>query len=102
MKSLPEEFKVAVYRIAQEALGNVAQHADANNTSVELSYEEGRLALEVTDDGRGFDSDKATPAFGLVVIRDYTEALGGSCQIMSAPAQGTSVRVTVPLPPCPQ
>ena len=102
LKSLPEEFKVAVYRIAQEALGNVAQHADANNTSVELSYEEGRLALEVTDDGRGFDSDKATPAFGLVVIRDYTEALGGSCQIMSAPAQGTSVRVTVPLSPCPQ
>ena len=98
-RTLPEEFRVGVYRIVEEALDNVVTHAGAHTARVEVSYVgTGRVSLEITDDGRGFRPGAPSPAHGLLAIKDYAEGLGGSCSIESVPGQGTTIRVPLPLP----
>jgi PAS domain S-box-containing protein len=88
------DVKVALYRIAQEALNNVAKHASANRAFVSLRCEENRVALSVCDDGRGFDilgvpSDR----FGLSNMRERAEAIGALLAVQSGIGKGTQVRV---------
>jgi len=96
---LDEEIELAVYRIAQEALANAARHADASMIVVTLTITAGRLLLEVSDDGRGFDAEPGThvDALGLVSMRERALALGGVFQVVSAPGEGTVVRLDCPL-----
>ncbi len=95
----PEEFKVGVYRIAEEALDNAVKHAHAEMVKVKLyCRDDGRIYLDITDDGRGFETDRASSAYGLLAMKDYAEALGGSCQIESVPGRGTSIHLTLPVP----
>ncbi len=95
---LPEAVEAELLRIAQEALTNALIHADAARISVELVFEQGRLRLLVADDGRGF-APAAVPVghFGLVGMRERAERIGAVCAIRSAPGQGCSVVVTLPL-----
>lgn len=100
LRTLPGEVAVNLYRIAQEALSNVARHAAAQQVTLSLAWEPGCLMLTVRDDGRGF----ALPAalhnltaqdhFGLIGMRERAELIGGRLAIESAPGQGTMVRVT--------
>ncbi len=96
---LDEEIELAVYRIAQEALANAARHADAREIVVRLTVHAGRLLLEVQDDGCGFDAEPGTrtAALGLVSMRERALALGGVFEVVTAPGEGTVVRLSCPL-----
>ena len=98
--SLPLEAKIAFYRIAQEALNNIAKHSGANKASVEFrSNEDKQLAivvagLSVTDDGRGFDPDAVTSEhFGLGIMRERAAAIGAKLNIRSRAGEGTTIEL---------
>lgn len=95
---MDEDQVVAIFRIVQESLTNVARHADASHVEVTLSSSEDDLIVEVRDDGKGFDSaDTAkTRSFGLLGMRERAAVLGGSIDISSARAQGTVISVRIP------
>ena len=87
-------------RIAQEALSNVARHADATIVRVVAVVEDGRLALSIRDNGKGFDMEHVElDHFGLGTMRERAALVGGEVVIESRPHDGTQVRVTVPSPP---
>jgi len=96
---LPAEIETALYRIAQEALTNVAKHSQARHVRVVLALEGRSLRLEITDDGQGLRlrPDGAGRGTGLVGIRERVHALGGSLTVASS--SGVRLRVSVPLPP---
>jgi len=89
--------ETACFRIAQEALANAARHAAAGAIAVTLAARDGRIELVVRDDGRGFDVDgRRSRALGLVSMRERALALGGRFEVMSAPGDGTVVRLECP------
>ncbi|HZT98990.1 MAG TPA: sensor histidine kinase [Ktedonobacteraceae bacterium] len=92
------ESKQVLYRIAQEALHNIIKHAHARTVFLSLSRQDGELILEVCDDGKGFDPTEAFPGhMGLRSIQERVALLGGSYSLESTPAQGTCLRVRIPL-----
>ena len=99
--SLP--LKIAVYRVLQEALNNSFRHAGAEEQHISISHADGWLMLEVADGGPGFDlaktegSQDARPALGLRGMRERVEMLGGTLEIATRPASGTTIRVRLPL-----
>jgi PAS domain S-box-containing protein len=94
---LRAETAVALFRIAQEALNNVAKHAGAKVVRIELAPEEGQVTLSITDDGCGFDAPQAPRGrWGMTTMRERAEAAGGRLSVQSAPGKGTTVRATVP------
>lgn len=94
LPALPAAVEVAVYRIAQEALTNVARHSQAQNCTLRLELGD-ELRLEIHDDGSGLLPD-CNPGVGLRSMRERAEELGGRCEIDSAPGRG--MRVTAYLP----
>src|SRR5215471_5758826 len=100
----PVEVKHALYRIAQEALGNTVKHAHARRVDVRLEARRHTVALEIVDDGVGFDPDGLYPGhLGLRSMHERALAVGGSLEVSSCRGQGTRIRVTVPLgAPCPR
>ena len=99
---LPPEVETTLFRITQEALSNVVRHARANRAVVELTCDDGRVRLEVSDDGIGFDpatvlDEELRPGWGLVGIRERAQMAGGECHIKSAPGEGTTVTVEIPV-----
>lgn len=97
INGLEPEVEQAVYRIANEALVNVARHADARHLTVRLDRAGGHLTLTVSDDGRGFDAASPPPdeQYGLKGIRERAEMIGAALEIESRPGDGTTVRLTV-------
>ena len=97
---LPSEVETALYRIVQESLTNVARHAQAHTASVLIERQNGAVRAIIEDDGRGFDPSMASAAegrLGLYGMRERAELLGGKMAIESAPANGTSLFVEIPL-----
>ena len=84
---------LALYRIAEEALNNTLKHAQAKTVTVTLSAETGWVALEIQDDGRGFDlrESQRGSGMGLANMRERASELGGSLEVVSAPGAGTRV-----------
>jgi len=89
---------LALYRIAQEALSNVARHARAQNVHVSLVKRDGRIILSIEDDGQGFDMaaraarpPQAPLSLGLTLMRERMVQLGGTLLVESAPGQGTHI-----------
>lgn len=99
---LPHTLELIFYRVAQEALNNTARHANAGHVGVSLCLRDGILALEVADDGPGFDpearqnGDNRRGGLGLLGIHERMAMIGGQVEIDSAPGQGTRVRVSAP------
>jgi signal transduction histidine kinase len=95
---LPAAVEVATYRIAQEAITNVARHARARSCRVHLSIDEARdeLTLEVSDDGVGLPDDRRA-GVGTSSMSERAEELGGTCTVASNPAGGTRVVARLPL-----
>ena len=100
---LPEVVQTAIYRVAQEALTNVARHAGATAVEVDLQAEDDGVELRVRDDGGGFDpgaiprAGTQGPGAGLGGMAERARLVGGHLDLRSAPAGGTSVTLRVPL-----
>jgi signal transduction histidine kinase len=90
------EAEFALLRAAQEALANAARHAHATRVWLTISYMENEVALDVRDDGVGFDPARPESGFGLVAMRQRIAALSGTLQVESEPGGGTAVSACVP------
>jgi len=94
---LSAEVAMALYRIAVEALTNVARHAEATRATLRLEVEGEAAALRVTDDGRGIDLARLGSALGLTSMRQRAERLGGAVRVEPGAAGGTVVSARLPL-----
>ncbi|HSM45608.1 MAG TPA: sensor histidine kinase, partial [Acidimicrobiia bacterium] len=93
---LPAAVEVAAYRIAREAIINTVRHARAQECMATLEATDTELIVTVRDDGAGMDPS-ARPGVGLTSMRERTEELGGTFQVVSRDPQGTKVRAELPL-----
>lgn len=107
-RPMTPEAEFALLRTAQEALANVTKHAQATRVGVTLSYLEHEVALDVRDDGKGFDpagltsgteASSGSRGFGLTIMRQRVEGLSGTLRIESEPGAGTGISACVPTPP---
>jgi signal transduction histidine kinase len=103
-RRLPDHMETALFRIAQEAMTNVAKHARARHATIALHVDDATATVSVTDDGRGFEvadalgrggADEAS--VGLVGIQERVRLLNGQLEITSTPGGGTTIRVTAPI-----
>jgi signal transduction histidine kinase len=96
---IPANIELVCYRIVQEALTNLAKHAQATKAKITLALAPERLTLSVIDDGVGFSpyAKKEVEGFGLIGIRERVTAVGGQMQIYSQPGRGTQISVEIPL-----
>ncbi len=96
---LPGDVEDALYRIAQEALHNIVKHASAREVRLRLRQSNGRITLEVEDDGAGFDSgDTHGGRMGIAGMRTRAEGVGGRLEVTSRRGHGSRIAVSVPLP----
>ncbi len=96
MPQLSPEQQLVIYRVTQEGLSNVAQHAGARRVDVELSFV-GRTVLRISDDGRGFaqlNGMSRNGGLGVVGMRERALLVGGQLTLWSAPGEGTRVELT--------
>jgi signal transduction histidine kinase len=95
-----EQVKLAMYRIAEQALAQAVEHAKAGKVTVRLGMSrEGWLHLTVRDDGQALDAESAPGGQGVATMQDYADAAGGQCVINSTPGAGTEVAAALPLSP---
>jgi signal transduction histidine kinase/ligand-binding sensor domain-containing protein len=89
---------LALYRIAQEAMGNAVSHGAAQHVDVRLARSNGRVTLTVTDDGKGFDPNRigGSGGLGLINMRERARQLNGTFELNAQPGRGTTVRVAIP------
>jgi nitrate/nitrite-specific signal transduction histidine kinase len=91
---LTQEVKLAFYRVAQEALNNIAKHSGARQVEVHLECQPGQLNLRIKDDGLGFDPATITPGhLGIAIMRERANSIGARLKIESQVGQGTSVEL---------
>ena len=93
---LGDDQQLVVYRVAQEALANVARHADATRVDVDLSTTGGGIDLCVRDNGRGFDSTLPPSGLGLNGMAERARLVGGELSVYSSAGRGTTVTLHVP------
>ncbi|MCI0351865.1 MAG: histidine kinase, partial [Acidobacteriales bacterium] len=95
---LPEEVTLTFYRVAQEALQNIAKHSCASSVSLELGGSPEKLTLCITDDGIGFSSEQPNVrGLGIASMRERVRSVGGAMTITSAQKHGTKLEVAAPL-----
>ena len=93
---LPDETETHLFRIAQEALTNVARHAQATHVAMKLERREGDVLLTVRDDGRGLDGAAKPDGMGLIGMRARARSAGGDVTVSSLPGEGVTINVRVP------
>ena len=96
LEGLAPELEIVIYRLLQEALTNVARHADATKARVLVRPSDEGLIVEIQDDGAGFDAGSPTSGFGLGVMRERVYLAGGQLELDSG-ADGTTVRAYLPV-----
>ena len=101
-EELPESLKVNIFRIAQEALNNVAKHSEAEWVDISLSNDGNGIELVISDDGVGMNLDyilqtSTARSLGLISMRERAELTGGSFSIVSTPGEGTTIRAYWPI-----
>jgi signal transduction histidine kinase len=101
--TLPLQSGILLYRIYQEGLNNIAKHSGAKSANISLKRDDGKLSIEIKDDGKGLESDgqkSIKPAvsrgFGLTIMRERVRILGGSLEIQSGENEGTRLLFTIP------
>jgi signal transduction histidine kinase len=92
----PDEVKVCIYRLVQEALNNAATHAEAKNAKVSVIQNSDKISVEIVDDGRGFDPQRVR-GMGILGMEERVRRLGGGLTMQSAPGKGTAVKAELPL-----
>jgi signal transduction histidine kinase len=96
--ALPDPVKVCVYRLVQEAVNNVQRHAKARKAVVDLEQASDVVRVKITDDGTGFDSERAR-GMGLLGMEERVKRLAGKIEFDSRPGTGTTIRAEIPLAP---
>ena len=100
-RRLEPSHEMALYRIVQEGLNNLVKHSSATRATIRVGLEGGGVHCLIRDDGAGFDPSAVARGMGgglgLVGIRERLVALGGTFEIISAPGQGTELRVSIPV-----
>jgi len=94
--ALPQAQQVVLLRSAQEALANIRKHAGATQVRITLGLSDGRVWIEIRDDGSGFAPTTVSNGFGLAAMRGRVEESGGSVEVESEPGRGTRVQVLMP------
>jgi signal transduction histidine kinase len=94
--ALPQAQQVVLLRSAQEALANVRKHAAATQVLITLGLSDGRVWIEIRDDGSGFTPGSVSGGFGLNAMRGRVEESGGTVEVESTPGLGTRVQVLIP------
>lgn len=99
---IPASLRIVIFRIVQEATGNIIKHAHADRIRVALSSTDGVLHFSIEDDGRGFDlaamsrRNSLEKGLGLLSMQERAELSGGNCEITSVPGRGTRICVSWP------
>jgi PAS domain S-box-containing protein len=93
--SLPAETQVALYRICQEALNNIAKHAKAHQVEIDLRHASRGVELHIRDNGRGFVTSELMTSdhYGLKMMRERAEAVGAELTVASQPGKGTEIAI---------
>jgi len=94
---LPEDHRICVYRVVQEALNNCSKHANAKRAKVTLKRIPGHLQVTIEDDGKGFDATRVR-GLGLIGMHERVSQLGGELKVNSDPGKGTRISVDLPFP----
>lgn len=93
---IPEQTRIAVYRIAEEAFANVLKHADASIVKLKIDLApDGILTISLRDNGRGFEVFGGKSGLGTSLMSDYAGLVDGNCEIISSPGEGTEVVATI-------
>jgi PAS domain S-box-containing protein len=97
--ALPKAHASAIFRIVQESLTNIAKHAEASHAEIALERDEDELVVRVADDGVGFSpqAPRKPGSLGLFGLRERASLMGGEASIISAPGEGTSIVVRLPV-----
>jgi len=93
---LPDEVKVGIYRLVQEALQNAATHADAKNATVVVKRERNSVVVEIIDNGKGFQPER-TRGMGILGMEERVRQLRGELVLRSTPGKGTTVHAELPI-----
>ena len=97
---LPDEYKICIYRLVQEALNNAVRHSGARNATVAVERSADTIVVRVTDDGHGFDPGRSR-GMGILGMEERVKRLGGTLSVESHPGKGTAVIAELPTPPEP-
>ena len=97
-RRLPASVELGVFRIVQEALKNVHQHADASLVKIEFESTPPTLTIIVEDDGEGFEQTQPTTGLGLIGMKERAQAIDGALHILTQKGAGTTVIISVPIP----
>jgi signal transduction histidine kinase len=95
-QQLPTDIAIALYRIVQEAMTNIAKHSQATQVTLRFNADLTQLELSIEDNGQGFDPAQNTTGFGLQSMRERTEALGGLFDLSSQPGHGCRLHLNIP------
>jgi signal transduction histidine kinase len=95
-EDLPDDYKVTIYRLVQEALNNAVRHSGAHNARVRVEQSDGHIVTVVSDDGHGFDPRRQR-GLGILGMEERVRRLGGELTIDSQPGQGSTVRAELPV-----
>jgi signal transduction histidine kinase len=96
-EDLPDEYKIYIYRLVQEALNNAVRHSGARNAKVVVERLEKSIVVRVTDDGRGFDPARSR-GMGILGMEERVKHLGGTFRVESQPGKGATVAADLPIP----
>ena len=96
-EDLPDEYRICIYRLTQEALNNIVRHSGAKNASVSLGSDSKKIVVRISDDGRGFNPSR-TRGLGILGMEERVKRLSGTFKLDSKPGTGTTLTVELPLP----
>lgn len=102
-RRLPPELETTLFRVVQEAVTNIARHAEAENVVISLDLSQSSVVIEVEDDGKGFDmaaisrTTEKGRGLGLMGMRERVSLFSGTLTIETSPGSGTQLRIEVPL-----
>jgi len=96
-ENLPDEYKICIYRLVQEALNNAVRHSGAKNAKVVVERRAKSILVQVTDDGHGFDPARSR-GMGILGMEERVKRLGGTLTVESQPGKGAAVTAELPIP----
>lgn len=100
VSQIPQETALEIYRVVQEASGNILKYADAENASISLDIDGSNIILNIKDNGNGFDPNSKKTSVGLNIIKNRALSLNGTFTIESEIGKGCKISLTIPHQQC--